>query len=176
MPADRPTSREVERPSGAQLVIGLGGGSAMDAAKAGAILVQSDQPTVEHVYSQKVPDRSLPVITIPTTSGSGSEATPVAVLTDETKKVKMSIRGSAMMPKAAMVDPELTVTCAPGLTAVAGMDALVQAVESFCSKFSHHVSDALTEKAIGLIAKNLVQAYRDGTDLSAAARRWRKAV
>ena len=112
-----------------QLVVGLGGGSAMDTAKAAAILVNSDQPTAEHLLSQQLPDHSLPMIAIPTTAGTGSEVTPVAVLMD--KKIKMSIRSDPMMPKAAIVDPELTISCSPELTAIAGMDAFVQALDLF---------------------------------------------
>ncbi|MFA5865668.1 MAG: iron-containing alcohol dehydrogenase [Phycisphaerae bacterium] len=159
--------RESIKANDSQLVIGLGGGSAMDAAKAGAILVYSDKSTVWHLYSQQLPNKSLPTFAIPTTAGTGSEATPVSVLTDEEKKVKMSIRTDAMMPRAAIVDPELTITCSPGLTAITGMDALVQAIESFCSRYSTHLSDAITEKAISLISKNIVEAYRDGTNMNA---------
>jgi alcohol dehydrogenase class IV len=159
--------REQVKAKKAQLVIGLGGGSALDAAKAAAILIHSDQTTAWHLYAQKLPDKSLPVITIPSTSGTGSEVTPVSVLTDDDKMIKQSFRSEAMMPKAAFVDPELTLNCPPRITAIAGMDAFVQAVESYCSKFSNHLSDALTEKAIELISKNLVRAFRDGSDLAA---------
>ncbi len=150
-----------------QLVVGMGGGSVLDAAKAAAILVYSDQPATWHVQSQKMPDQSLPVVAIPTTAGSGSEATPAAVLTIEDKKMKQSIRAECMMPRVAMVDPELAVNCSPAITAVSGMDAFVQAIEAFCSRFATHLSDALTEKAISLISKNLVEAFRDGTNISA---------
>jgi alcohol dehydrogenase class IV len=156
--------RQQVKSKNADLVIGLGGGSALDAAKAAAILIHSDQSTAWHLDAQKLPDKSLPVITIPSTSGTGSEVTPVSVLTDEEKMIKQSFRSEAMMPKAAFVDPELTLACPPDLTAISGMDAFVQAVESYCSKFSTNLSDALTEKAIELISKNLVRAFRDGTD------------
>lgn len=159
--------RETLKTRNADLVIGLGGGSALDAAKAAAILVASDQPTAWHLAAQKLPETGLPVIAIPGTSGTGSEVTPVSVLTDEVQNIKQSFRSDAMMPKAAIVDPELMASCPPAVTAMSGMDAFVQAVESFCSKYSNDLSDALTEKAIALIARNLVQAYRDGTDLRA---------
>ncbi len=159
--------RETVKAKKCDLVIGLGGGSALDAAKAAAILIYSDQPCAQHLQTQKLPDKSLPVITIPSTSGTGSEVTAVSVLTDTDQDIKQSFRADAMMPRAAIVDPELTVTCNPRVTAMSGMDAIVQAIESFCSKFSNHLSDALTEKAISLISRNLAQAYRDGTDLAA---------
>jgi len=159
--------RDTVKAKQSDLVIGLGGGSVLDAAKAAAILVYSDEPCARHLETQKLPEKSLPVITIPSTSGTGSEVTPVSVLIDPATDIKQSFRSDFMMPKAAIVDPELTITCSPKVTAMSGMDALVQAIESFCSKFSHSLSDALTEKAIGLIAKNLPEAYRDGTNLAA---------
>jgi alcohol dehydrogenase len=159
--------RESLKKHRSELVIGMGGGSVMDAAKAGAILVYSDQPTLYHLETQKLPEKSLPVIAIATTAGTGSEVTPTSVLTDEAAKVKKSFRSFAMMPKAAIVDPELMVACSPKVTAMSGMDAFVQAVEAYCSKFANNLSDALTEKAIVLIAQNLTEAYRDGSNLSA---------
>jgi len=159
--------RDVVKGANVDSVLALGGGSVLDAGKAAAILVNSDQPTAWHLEAQKLPDRSLPVVTIPSTSGTGSEVTPVSVLVDTKQRIKQSFRSEAMMPKAAIVDPELTVLCGPEITAQSGMDAFVQAVESFCSKFSNHLSDALTEKAISLIARNLVEAYRDGSNLAA---------
>jgi alcohol dehydrogenase class IV len=159
--------RAAIKQNNSQLIIGMGGGSVMDAAKAGAILYASDQPTVWHLNNQKLPAEALPVIEIPTTAGTGSEATPTVVLTDESTKVKKSFRSFAIMPRAAILDPELTIACSPKVTAMSGMDAFVQAVEAYCSKFANNLSNALTEKAIVLIAQNLTEAYRDGSNLSA---------
>jgi alcohol dehydrogenase class IV len=150
-----------------QLVIGMGGGSVMDAAKAGAILIYSDEPTVSFIQGAKLPEQALPIIAIATTAGTGSEATPTVVLIDEAKKIKQSFRSFAIMPRVAIVDPELTVLNSPKITAMSGMDAFVQAVEAFCSKFADNISDALTEKAISLISRNLLKVWHDGSDLSA---------
>jgi alcohol dehydrogenase class IV len=159
--------RSVIRLHQSQLIIGMGGGSVMDAAKAGALLYDSNQSTAWHLNSQELPVDALPVIAIPTTAGTGSEATPTVVLTDESTKVKKSFRSFAIMPHAAILDPELTVACSPKVTAMSGMDAFVQAIEAYCSKFANNLSNALTEKAIVLIAQNLGEAYRDGSNLSA---------
>jgi len=149
------------------LVIAVGGGSVIDVSKAAAILHYSDKPTDEHLASQDVPNRSLPVIAVPTTAGTGSEVTGTSVLTDRKRKIKRSIRSPVMMPKAAIIDGQLTRSCPPGLTAIAGMDAFTQAIESFCSRWATNVTDAVAEKAISLLGKHLEQAYKDGSDLEA---------
>jgi alcohol dehydrogenase len=159
--------REKIKSEDSDLVVGLGGGSALDVAKAAAILVFSSYSTVSHLHSQKLPNQSLPMIAIVTVAGTGSEATPVSVLIDSDKKFKHSIRSEIMIPKIALVDPELMISCSRDTTAASGMDAFVQAVEAFCSKFSTNLSDSLTEKAISLLAGNLVRAYHDGSDISA---------
>jgi len=155
------------RAKGAEIVIAIGGGSAIDLAKAAAILCKSDKSVEEHVATQKLPSESLPLIAVPTTAGSGSEATPTAVLTDTVSNVKRSIRARVMMPKVAIVDPELSCSCPPRLTAIVGMDALTQAIESYCSTLATNLTEALCEKAIVLISHNLERAYRDGSDLAA---------
>lgn len=153
---------------GADLVVGIGGGSVLDVAKAAAILLYSDKPTAEHLATGKLPARSLPLIAVPTTAGTGSEATPTAVLTDTSKRLKRSFRDpDLMMPAAAVVDPQLMVSCPPRLTAAAGMDALTQAIESYCSVHATSITEALSEKAIVLIAKNLERAYRNGRSIEA---------
>jgi alcohol dehydrogenase class IV len=159
--------RQAIRMHNSEVVIGMGGGSVMDAAKAGSILINSKEPTAHHLQSQKLPEYALPVIAIATTAGTGSEATPTVVLTDEATRVKQSFRSFNIMPAAAIVDPELMVMNSQKITAMSGMDAFVQAVEAFCSKFATNLSDALTEKAISLIAQNLTKAWHDGSNLSA---------
>jgi alcohol dehydrogenase class IV len=159
--------RQHLRAKRSEIVIAIGGGSAIDLAKAAAILCKSDKSVEEHVATQKLPSESLPLIAVPTTAGSGSEATPTAVLTDTIANVKRSIRARIMMPKVAIIDPELTCSCPPRLTAVVGMDALTQAIESYCSTLATNLTEALCEKAIVLISQNLERAYRDGSDLAA---------
>ncbi|NLX06361.1 MAG: iron-containing alcohol dehydrogenase [Phycisphaerae bacterium] len=165
---DVDTLRQRIKTHGSDVLVAVGGGSVMDIAKAAAILAFSDRPTAEHVASQRLPDRSLPMIAAPTTAGTGSEATPTAVLTDKSIDRKKSIRHpELMMPKVAIVDPELMLSCPPGVTAASGADAFVQAVESFCSKITTSLTDACSEKAIVLTARHLERAYRDGSDLEA---------
>lgn len=160
--------RNAIRANDIDLVIGLGGGSALDVAKAAAILCFSDRPTLEHVDSGQLPDRSLPMLAVPTTAGTGTEATPTSVLTDTTTAIKKSIRHpKLMMPAVAIVDPNLMLSCPPTTTAAAGLDALTQAIESFCSILATDLTDALAEKALKLIINNLETAWRDGSNLSA---------
>lgn len=161
--------REQIRADRADLLIAIGGGSVMDLAKAAAILVCSDKSVEEHLLTQRLPETSLPVIAIPTTAGTGSEATPTSVLTDTKAAVKRSIRTEIMMPAVAIVDAELTCSCPAQLTAIVGMDALTQAIESFCSQLATNITEALSEKAICLISQNLERACRDGSDLQARA-------
>lgn len=139
----------------------------VDVAKAGAILVYSEKSTAEHLASQQMPAQSLPTIAIPTTAGTGTEVTSVSVLIDRATNIKRSFRADCMMPKAAIVDPELMCSCPPALTAASGMDALTQAIESYCSKNAYALTDALAEKAIDLIAHSLLRAYENGNDIEA---------
>ena len=160
--------RETLKSENSDLVIALGGGSVMDVGKAGAILSGSDKPTSWHLIEQKLPiSNALPIIAIPTTSGTGSEATVASVLTAEDGTLKQSFKSPLMLPKIAILDPELTISCPPSLTAHSGMDALTQAIESFCSKYANSLTDALAEKAMKLIAGNLTTVYGDGTNIIA---------
>ncbi len=149
-------------------VIALGGGSVMDVAKAGAFLINSDKSTAWHLETQELPGKKgLKIIAIATTSGTGSETTVAAVFTDEKKRIKQSIKSPFMMPDIAIVDAELTLSCPPEQTAYAGMDALTQAIESFCSIYSTNLTEALSEKAMQLIGNNIIQAYENGDDIQA---------
>ncbi len=149
-------------------VIALGGGSVMDTGKAAALLVNSDKSTSWHLQTQELPnEKGLKIIAIATTSGTGSEATVAAVFTDEQNKIKQSIKSPYMMPDIAIVDPELTISCPPEQTAYAGMDALTQAIESFCSIYATNLTEALSEKAMKLIGENIILAYEDGKNINA---------
>ena len=122
------------RDVGCDVVIGLGGGSAMDAAKAIAGLANHDEPASAFHDGHPITATTLPLIAIPTTSGTGAEVTRNAVISDRERCIKKSIRADSMMPAVAIVDPRLTVTCPQGVTAASGMDALVQAIEAFTSR------------------------------------------
>ncbi|MEV5540281.1 iron-containing alcohol dehydrogenase [Saccharopolyspora shandongensis] len=151
----------------ADSVIGFGGGSPMDTAKALALLgVQGG-----HMREYKAPrvnlGPALPVIAVPTTAGSGSEATQFTVITDSTTDEKMLCLGPAFLPLAAVVDVELTMSMPPRLTADTGIDALTHAVEAFVSRKANPFSDSLALTAIGTIGRHLRHAYADGGDAQA---------
>ncbi len=150
------------------LVVGLGGGSPVDAAKAIAALVYAEAPTSEYVRGRSADaDRAVPCIAVPTTSGTGAEVTPNAVISDPAGAVKASIRGAGVLPRAALVDPDLTITCPPGVTAASGMDALTQAIESYVSIHATPLTEALSFRAAELLLDNLPPAHRDGSDTAA---------
>ncbi|HPD16868.1 MAG TPA: iron-containing alcohol dehydrogenase [Planctomycetota bacterium] len=150
-----------------EVVIGLGGGSALDAAKAIAALVHEREPTADFVLGRAIAQPGLPFIAIPTTSGTGAEVTKNAVLSDRARRLKQSIRAECMMPAVAIVDPELTLSCPPRVTAAAGMDALVQAIESFTSIHATPLTDALAFEAARRLIGWLAAAWADGSNLAA---------
>jgi alcohol dehydrogenase class IV len=150
-----------------QVVIGIGGGSAMDAAKAAAGLASEGDSMAVFLHEQKTSSGGLPAIAVPTTSGTGAEATPNAVISDPSRIVKASIRNGEFLPKAAIVDPEMTLGVPPNVTAAGGMDALTQAVESFVSIHASPITDALAFDAFRLLAGSIERAYRDGSDIQA---------
>jgi len=153
----------------AELVIGLGGGSAMDAAKAAAGLATETSPASFFLSTQAEARPGVPLLTIATTSGTGAEVTPNAVISDPAAKVKASIRNGRFIAAAAFVDPELALSCPPRVTASSGMDAVTQAVESYVSIHAGPVSDALAVEAFRLLWGSVERAYRDGRDIDARA-------
>ena len=153
-----------------QVFVGLGGGSAIDTAKAIAGLVRLPGSVWEYHEGRKLEGPGLPLIAVPTTSGTGAEVTKNAVLIDRRNGVKKSIRDDAWFAKVALVDPETTVSMPPQVTANTGGDALCQAIEAFTSLAASPVTDALAMRAIALIGQGLVPAYRDGEDLAARER------
>ncbi len=153
---------------GADMVIGVGGGSVLDVAKAIGALAWEARPTVAyHRGEAEISHPGLPIIAAPTTAGTGAEVTPNSVLTDPDLHVKASLRGGDLMPQLAIVDPTLTVTCPPEQTAYSGLDAIVQAIESYTSKGAGPYSDALALRALELMAPVLKRAVEDGEDLAA---------
>jgi alcohol dehydrogenase class IV len=157
--------RARESAKGSDFIIGLGGGSALDVAKATAGLINERYPTYRFLFSEtEITQPPLPIIAIPTTAGTGSEVTQVSVLIGEKdgKRVKSSIHHPNLLPRYAILDPELTLTCPPSLTASAGADALSHCVESFFSNSSNPLSDAIAMQGISLILKNLKRAVEEG--------------
>ena len=155
---------EVIRDHGADAVIGFGGGSPMDSAKALAVLVDNGGQMQDYRAPRNYTGPALPIIAIPTTAGSGSEATQFTVITDTATDEKMLCPGLSFLPVAAIVDFELTMSMPPRLTADTGVDALTHAVEAYVSRKANPVSDAFALTAIKTISANLRRAYHDGTD------------
>jgi alcohol dehydrogenase class IV len=151
----------------ADLIIGFGGGSPIDIAKVSAIMATNEGPITEYFGIDLDPQSGLPTIIIPTTAGTGSEVTPIAILSDHTEKLKKGIVSQHLFPSAALLDPELTLGLPADVTAATGMDALIHAVESFTSKNATTMSDMLARQAMQLIAKNIRTAYADGSNLEA---------
>jgi alcohol dehydrogenase class IV len=167
---------------GPSVVVGLGGGSNLDLAKVVATRLLSDRP-VGRWAAEGVPASALPLIAVPTTAGTGSEVTSVAVLTDEQNQTKIGFASPGFLPRTALVDPVLTVSCPPAVTAHSGMDALSHAIEAFLAiSFAdkplqpyngrsfvgkNPASDALALQAVSLIGEHLRTAVTDGQNLAA---------
>lgn len=155
------------RAAAADAVIGLGGGSAMDLAKLVAALLDGHQ-TLEDVEGvDRLAGRSAWLACIPTTSGTGSEVSPIAILLDESELLKKGVVSRHLVPDAAYVDPELTVSMPPSVTASTGLDALTHCIEAFANRFAHPMVDMYALEGIRLIAVNLLRAVQTGDDLAA---------
>jgi alcohol dehydrogenase class IV len=151
----------------ADFIIGFGGGSPIDIAKVSAIMATNEGLIMEYFGIDLVPKSGFPTIIIPATAGTGSEVTPIAILSDHTEKLKKGIVSQHLFPSAALLDPELTLGLPADVTAATGMDALFHAVESFTSKNATTISGMLARQAMQLIAKNIRTAYADGSNLEA---------
>ncbi|OIJ10882.1 hypothetical protein BKP37_17055 [Anaerobacillus alkalilacustris] len=149
-------------------VIGVGGGSVLDLVKAVAGLkFPNRKPVKDYFYGEKIPQKGIPWVAVPTTSGTGSEVTPNSVLSDE-KIVKLSIRGDNFwLAKVVILDPQLTVSSPANVTAWSGMDALTQAVEAHTSKGANALTEPYSLKATTLIANSLMLAYKQPEDQKA---------
>jgi alcohol dehydrogenase class IV len=167
----------------AQAVLGLGGGSNMDLAKIVATILAHGGGPRDYVGDDQIPGPILPLVCVPTTAGTGSEVSGASVLTDTEKKMKVGILSNFLRPRAAVVDPLLTVSCPPKVTADSGIDALTHAIEAYTAvdneefplpagertiyQGRHPLGDLLAERAIELIGANLRRAVADGGDLEA---------
>jgi alcohol dehydrogenase class IV len=148
--------------------IAFGGGSSMDCAKAAAARVARPKRSIQQLGGTlRVLKKLPPLFAVPTTAGTGSEATLAAVVTDYATHHKYAIQDPCLLPKYAVLDPELTVGLPPHVTSTTGMDALTHAVESYTNKFAPKYTRRLAEKATKLIFENLEKAYADGNDLEA---------
>jgi alcohol dehydrogenase len=160
---------EAARNSRAQMLIGLGGGSPMDITKTSAVMVTNEGPISAYFGINLIPKRGLPTIMIPTTAGTGSEVTPIAILSDEGEKLKKGIVSPYLYPAIAILDAELTAALPPHVTAATGLDALIHAIEAFTSVNATVITDMYCIKAIELIYGNIRTAYAKGDNLAARA-------
>jgi alcohol dehydrogenase len=147
--------------------VGLGGGSPMDVAKGAAIVSRYGGSIFKYLGVNNVPGTTVTTILVPTTAGTGSEVTPFAVFKDTEKSAKTAIQSKHVVCDVAILDPSLTVSCPPKVTAVCGMDALGHAIESFTSVNASPMSEQFSSQAIGLIGEHLLQAYKNGDNLEA---------
>lgn len=152
---------EILRENNCGLVVGLGGGSPMDCAKAISAMSANPAPISRYQGLNKVPRNGVPIITIPTTAGTGAEVTKVVVIGDTERDVKMMILDTNLMPDAALVDYRLTMTCPPPLTAHVGVDTLVHAVEAYVSVKANGMTDPYALSAIKLVSRHLLTAYNE---------------
>lgn len=161
----------IGRELGAELVVACGGGSVIDLGKAAAALLANAQDPYEFLEvvgkGRPLLAPALPSIAIPTTAGTGAEVTKNAVLASSEHRVKASLRHDSMLPKVALVDPALTLSMPPAVTAATGLDALTQCLEPYVSCQNNPLTDALALEGMKRGARSLRRAFRDGQDLAA---------
>ncbi|MBA1242513.1 iron-containing alcohol dehydrogenase [Pseudomonas japonica] len=155
------------REGGHDALIAVGGGSAIDIAKGVAAFAHHDGPLTELFGVNLVKRKGPPLIAIPTTAGTGSEVTNVAIFSDKQAQLKKGIVSDYLLPDVALVSPVMTLTCPRSVTAASGVDALVHAVESYISVNASPITDAIALGAIKLIARALPKAYANPSNLSA---------
>ena len=162
---------ELARQNASDIVIGMGGGSVIDTAKAIAALLTNSGDITDYLEvigrGKQLSRPSAPCIAIPTTAGTGAEVTKNAVLTSQEHKVKVSLRSPTMLPDLAIVDPELTYSMPPSLTASTGLDALTQVLEPFVSVKSNPLTDTICIEGLKRAARSLHRAFKDGSDTRA---------
>jgi alcohol dehydrogenase class IV len=165
--ADFSRARDVARFQSADAIIGLGGGSSMDLAKLVAALLDGSQTIAEVQGIDKLPGRQVWLGCIPTTSGTGSEVSPIAILLDESDLLKKGVVSRHLVPDAAYVDPLLTLSMPAPVTAATGIDALTHCIEAYANRFAHPMVDTLALEGIRLITRSLLTAVRDGSNVQA---------
>ncbi|HEY9449136.1 MAG TPA: iron-containing alcohol dehydrogenase, partial [Gemmatimonadaceae bacterium] len=162
---------EHARREGCNVVLALGGGSVIDAAKAIAALLTNRDPLLDYLEvvgkGRPITERPAPLIAIPTTAGTGAEVTRNAVLMVEEERVKVSLRSPLMLPTVALIDPVLTYTVPPAITASTGLDALTQCIEPFVTPKANPLTDAVAREGMRRAAGALRRVFRDGRDVEA---------
>jgi alcohol dehydrogenase class IV len=160
-------ARQAAEACGADFVFGLGGGSALDVAKLVAALLRSDQSFADCVGIGLLVGRALPLACIPTTAGTGSEVTPIAILEDEDAQLKKGVVSPFLVPDYAYLDAELTVSMPGSVTAATGIDALTHCIEAYTNRFAHPLVDSWALEGIRLVGESLLPAIRNPGDLAA---------
>ena len=149
-------------------VVAVGGGSSIDTGKAAKALLTNPPPLSQYFGRGNLLDKpGKPLIVIPTTAGTGSEATPGGAITDSKNNIKTNVNGAGAAVTIALIDPEMTVGLPPAITASTGFDALCHAAESFTSQFANPYCEALGKEAITLVGKYLLRAFKNGSDMEA---------
>jgi alcohol dehydrogenase class IV len=161
----------VAREHGADVVTAIGGGSVIDVGKAVAILLANGGDPLDYLEvvgaGRKITQPAIPCVAVPTTAGTGAEVTANAVLASPADRVKASLRSPLMIPRVALVDPELTLSCSPPVTAASGLDALTQCLEPLVSVQANPLTDGLSAAGLRHAAAGLRAAYADGGDIDA---------
>ena len=150
-----------------EFVVAFGGGSPIDTAKAVAVMVTNKGSIEGYMGLNQIPEKGVPLITIPTTAGTGSEVTIFTIITNTKTDVKMLLASPFLLPQVSIVDPQLTLSCPRELTAAVGIDALTHAVEAYVSVKAQPMSDIFCLSAIELLSGNLRQAWSNGNNLEA---------
>ena len=158
---------EIQRKENCDIIIGLGGGSPMDCAKMISVMTANEPPIRQYAGLHNVPIQGIPVITIPTTAGTGAEVTKVVVIGDTERDVKMMMLDVNILPNCALVDYELTLSCPPSLTANVGVDTLVHAIEGYVSVKANPITDPIALSAAKLVSENLLLAFKEPNNAKA---------
>lgn len=158
---------EAAKQQACDLVVGIGGGSAMDTAKLVAVLLNNDVSLRDLLNKAPIARRGVPTLMVPTTAGTGSEATPNSIVLVPEDELKVGIVSPKLMPDCVILDPKMTVGLPPAITASTGMDALCHAIECYTSKKGNPFSELLALKGIELIARSIRRAFKNGADLEA---------
>lgn len=158
---------DIAKESKCDVIVGLGGGSIMDAAKAIAFITLNEGDVSDYIFGRKASDKALPIVLVPTTCGTGSEGNGFAVLTNPENNDKKSLRCNAIVAKASIIDPNLMTTMPKHILASVGFDALCHNMEAYLSKNAQPLTTMMALQGIELIGKSLVKAYNNLEDMEA---------